>query len=492
MRFRGPLADSYPAAAVMVVCALVPYLVLTTAITPLEQVLQKDLGLSSQSLQLTGGMANAAYSFGTVLAVQLTLKLPVRRLLLLFASLFLVGTLLAAWAPTSGLFIAGRVTQGLTTGLMLIAAVPPLVIGWPKEKMPITAVVMNMGIFGAVAAGPIVGGLFAGAKEWRWLFWAMAIVGAVTVLFVLLTFEDQEPQGDEDSPIDIVGLSCAGFGCAATFFGASELTTHALLSSIVFIPLVAGILLIVAAVLWEYHTPRPLMPMRKLAHTIPVAGILTAMVAGAVSVALVDLALTALQGKGATPAHSALLFLPEIGGVLVAAAVFGAVFLTRFIPVLAFGGLLVLAGGAVVLTGSATGSDGLVLVGSGCIGIGAGASVSPALFMTGFSLENRLLPPVFAMVELLRGVAAFMTGPVLLHVAMTTGAKPELGLRNATWAAFGIAAVGACLVALVWAIGRARLQKPDVESWLEGEGPAVDSPPLAAALRRDLHLTARR
>jgi hypothetical protein len=133
-----------------------------------------------------------------------------------------------------------------------------------------------------------------------------------------------------------------------------------------------------------------------------------------------------------------------------------------------------------VLTGSATGSDALVLVGSGCIGIGAGASVSPALFMTGFSLENKLLPPVFAMVELLRGVAAFLTGPILVHVAMTTGGTPELGLRNATWAAFAIAALGALAVAVVWTAGRARLQEPDVGSWLEGEGPAVESPPLGA------------
>src|SRR3954468_21187188 len=125
MRFRGPLADSYWSAVVLVVCALVPYLVLTTAVVPLQQLLQKDLGLSPGALALTSGMANAAYSFGTVLAVQLTMKLPVRRLLLLFASLFLVGSLLAAWAPTPGCFVAGRITQGLTTGLMLIAAVPP-------------------------------------------------------------------------------------------------------------------------------------------------------------------------------------------------------------------------------------------------------------------------------------------------------------------------------------------------------------------------------
>ncbi|HEY1596070.1 MAG TPA: hypothetical protein VGF74_11785, partial [Thermoleophilaceae bacterium] len=123
MRFRGPLSESYPAAVVLVICALVPYLVLTSAVAPLEQLVQKDTGLSSSALQLTNGMANAAYSFGTVLAVQLTMRLRGRRLLVLFASLFLAGSVLAAWAPSAGWFVAGRVTQGLTTGLMLIAAV---------------------------------------------------------------------------------------------------------------------------------------------------------------------------------------------------------------------------------------------------------------------------------------------------------------------------------------------------------------------------------
>ena len=46
MRFRGPLADSYPAAVALVVFALVPYLALTAALTPLQPILSKSLPLS--------------------------------------------------------------------------------------------------------------------------------------------------------------------------------------------------------------------------------------------------------------------------------------------------------------------------------------------------------------------------------------------------------------------------------------------------------------
>ena len=77
--FRGPLAGSYPAAAGLVVLALVPFLMVTVAAIPLEQVIAAGAGLSRHGLELTLGLANAAYAFGTVLAVQLAQHLPGRR-----------------------------------------------------------------------------------------------------------------------------------------------------------------------------------------------------------------------------------------------------------------------------------------------------------------------------------------------------------------------------------------------------------------------------
>jgi hypothetical protein len=70
----------------------------------------------------------------------------------------------------------------------------------------------------------------------------------------------------------------------------------------------------------------------------------------------------------------------------------------------------------------ATGSEALVVVGSWATGVGVGASVVPALFTTGFTLPSPELPRVFALIELLRGVAAFLAGPLLLHMSETVGA----------------------------------------------------------------------
>jgi MFS family permease len=474
---QGPLADNYWAAVVLVILALTPFLVLTSAVSSLGELIGESLHLSEAELEMTTGMANAAYCFGTVLSIQLITRLRPRLVLLVLIVGFVAASVAAAWAPTAGVFIAGRVVQGLTTSMMLIAAVPPLVIGWPKARMRPTAVTMNLAVFGAVALGPVVGGVAVGLETWRTLFWIVAAIGFGAFVMVALTYEDAPPQ-DADAPIDVVSVTLAAFGTAAAFFGVSQLVGHSFGAPIVLIPLLVGVALIIVLMVHQYAAEDPLMPVKKLATTIPVAAILVAMCAAAVSVGLIDLAEAALELKKTDPTHEAMLFWPEFGGAVAMAVFFGAIFFTKWLPALVVGGLGVLVGASAVLSGVATGSEALVVIGAGATGVGVGASVAPALFTTGFTQPSTQLPRIFALIELLRGAAAFLAGPLLLHMSETVGASPTAGIESAVWVAFGIALVGAVVAVSIWVAGGARLQRPDVEPWLEGEKPAIESPPL--------------
>jgi hypothetical protein len=339
---------------------------------------------------------------------------------------------------------------------------------------------MNMGIFGATALGPVIGGAIAGAGAWRLLLWIVAGLGAGTVAFSLLTFEDQEPM-DRSAPWDPLGISLAGIGSGALFFGVSYASAQPFVSLAVLGPLALGAAALLGTILWEFFSRRPLMPLRSLAHTYPVVGVITAMVAGASSVALIELTQTALQAKGASPLEAGLLFVPEFGGAVIAAIAFGALFRTRYTPVLAMSGLLLLAAGGALVVNTATGSDAVVIAGSALIGLGTGFSVAPALFISGFSLPSNALPRVFALIELLRGVAAFLAGPLLLLLAQSLGGAS--GLQTATWIAFALPLAGATLVLGLFLLGHGRLQDPDIEPWVEGEKAAIDSHPVLAAAR---------
>jgi MFS family permease len=481
MRARGPLASSYAGAAAMVVFSLVPYLALTSAGIPLQQLIGKSVHLSPQALQTTNGMANAGYAFGTLLAVQLAVRLPPRRLLLVYAVLLVAASVVTAAATSSAMFVTGHIVQGLCTSLLLIAAVPPLVIGWPPKRMPLTAGLMNLCVFGAVALGPVVGGLEASSLTWRPLFWMAAAASALALVFVLLTWED-DPAPDPVGPWDIVSLTLAGVGCAAAFFGASELTTHRMLSVIVFLPLIAGATAVALLVLHQSTVRNPLVPVKELLSTKPVAGIVAAMAAGASSVTAIDLIQNSARSS-VSPGHLANLLWPFIGGAVLMAIAFGLLLHTRFLIAAVVIGLALLAGGIAIATGVPDGPHSLISDSSALIGLGVGASV--ALFVAGFSVRAMHIQRVLALVELLRAVAAFMTGPVLLHLALTVdGGIAGHGIRTALWVCFAIACTGGLVSLYILVLGRARLQKPDIKSWQEGEGPAWNSPPLADGIRR--------
>jgi MFS family permease len=478
-KFQGPLASSYWAGVVMVLCALTPFLVLSSAIPPLEGMIGGDVGLGSPGLEMSAGMADAAYCFGTVLAVQLVTRLPGRRLLVLYALAFTLASVLTAAASTPEMFFAGRILQGLTTSLMLITAAPALVLGFPTPRLRSTAAVMNVGIFGAVALGPVIGGAFAGSGSWRPLFWVATVVGAAALALIFLTFKDQPPM-DPEVKFDPSSLALASSGCVAAFFGASNLVNHSFTDPIVLVPMIAGLLLLVGLIVHQAHVRDPLMPVKQLGHTIPIAAIVLAMFAGAGSVSLVGL----LQLTIETRELSTALFWPEFAGALLTAALFGYLFFTRYIPLLAFAGLLVLGLIGILLTGAGDGSTALIAAGTLGIGIGVGASVAPGLFVAGFSLPSMQLPRIFALVELLRGVAAFLTAPLIIHLAVNSAGSFAHGISVGAWVATGALWVGLAAVVTVIVSGGVRLQRPAVDSWLAGEGTALHSPALGAALRR--------
>lgn len=107
----GPLAGRYPAAAAMVILFLVPYLGLSSALRPVTPIIAGQLRMSLQALSLTSGMASAGYAVGTVLAVQFAQHLPQRRMLIVYATLLVIGSVLAA-ATGPGCSLPGTCCRG--------------------------------------------------------------------------------------------------------------------------------------------------------------------------------------------------------------------------------------------------------------------------------------------------------------------------------------------------------------------------------------------
>ncbi|MDG4825557.1 MFS transporter [Asanoa sp. WMMD1127] len=484
MTRQGPFAGHYPAVAAMVVLALIPYLVLSAALEPVMPVLQQQLGMSTEEINLATGLANAGYALGTVLSVQLAQHLPQRRMLIVYAVVLVIGSVLAAAAVGPVTFIAGHVLQGLCTSLLLIAAVPPLVTGFPPAKVRYTAVVLNLSIFGAVALGPLIGGIQADANGWRPMFWVIAAIAMVALLLVLATYR-YAPPADPTSTKAPTAVLMAAAGCIAAFYGAAQLLTHQDLNAATLAPLIAGVALILVLLVQQYRARRPLLVLRPLTTTLPVAGIIAAMSAAAASVSAITLTGILLTDRY-SPLKLGLIYLPEFGGAVLTAILFAVLFASRGLHFFALGGLLSLTAGIALIATSLPPSTIVALVGTALIGLGVGASVAPSLFIAGFSLRNTNLQRVFAIIELLRAVAAFMIAPILVYIALTVGATQQAGIRTALWIALGIAGAGTlAAISLYLTGGVRRPPTPSLAKWFGGED-AWYSPPLLAAFRRNV------
>ena len=466
----------------MVIFALVPFLALSAAIQPLTPIIAHQLHMSLQTMSLGSGMANAGYAVGTVLAVALAQHLPQRRMMVVYAGVLVIGSFMAAAAQSPGMFIAGHVLQGLCTSLLLIAAVPPLALGFGTSKFRETAMIMNICIFGAVALGPTMGGIQADAHAWRPLFFTVAGISLAALVLALLTYEEAPP-ADPTVPLNPLAIALAGVGSVAAFYGASELLTHRFLNVLTAVPLSGGLALIVLLVISQYRSRRPLLTIRSmLSSTMPVAGITVALFAAAASVSATALTATVLAQRY-SPLHVGLLYLPELGGAILTAFALGAVIDKHYMHYLPLAGMALLAAGIGVLRVRVPSTQALTLVGSGLTGLGLGATVAPALFVAGLSLRSQNLQRVFAIVELFRAVAAFMIAPIFAHFAVTLGPNLISGTGTMLWVGLALAATGAIIAVILYGLGGARPQTPDLETFMEGQAPAWYSPPLLARIR---------
>jgi MFS family permease len=86
-------------------------------------------------------------------------------------ALFAGGSIICAVSGNMGVFLAGRLFQGLGGGFLTALAYATIRRVF-RENQRTRAIVLMSGIFGAAAfTGPLIGGVLAGWGVWRWAFW---------------------------------------------------------------------------------------------------------------------------------------------------------------------------------------------------------------------------------------------------------------------------------------------------------------------------------
>jgi MFS family permease len=433
---------------------------------------------------LTNILSNAAYAFGTIVTADLLQRFSARRIYVLSEAAFVVCSVLALSANEIGLFSVAVVLQGFLTGILLIAAFPPLLAGHGPERLPTTGAIATVGVLGVGAIGPLVGGTVGSLGGWRPLYGGIAALAGLGLLIGVLTFEPDEPS-DRGARFDWSAVPLAFGATALPFFGVSWLARGAFGDPQFIVPVAAGLVMLVLLVVLQHKRAHPLVPVRTFTNTLPVTGTATSILGGAAFTTLLELTeVHLLEVSGYSPVRAGALFTPAVLGVAVAAGLFRRSLPTRWTPYLALSGLgSLLVSGIILLFLSSTNGSVIVPVVSVLLGYGAGAGVVPGLFLAGLAVSAPQLGAALAMVELLRSVGTFLVGPVMLHLALTRSSF-EHGFEIADVIVLILTSVGGIFLVAVWLLGGVRREAPDLDTWVAGTGTAYHSPPLLASVRK--------
>jgi MFS family permease len=477
---RRPLEGSYWTTLAIVLLALSPNIVVTTAYALMTKTLIDATGLGRTGLEVTEGLANAGYAFGALVGGDFTQRFRQRTVFLLCEALFVATALLAAFAHGPATFVVGRIGMGLATGFLLTAAIPPLVQRFGPERMATSAAWINIGFFGAVTAGPLVGGVATIGQHWRWFFAGLALLGLLGLVLGLLALPVEDPP-NPNLPADWGAFALAALGTVAPFVAVSLLVGHAFASPQVVGLLSAGAIGLVTLLVLEYWKEEPLSPVRPMSTSWPVLGILVSSLGGAVYVTLLSLAERyLLTSSKLSPLSTGIAVWPQVVTLILAAAIFYVLVRRRSAHIGAYVllGMLLLAGAGLLLKALGTwNARDVVLGASALLGFGAGATVSPALWLAGWSTPVALVGRVFALIELIRAEADYVMEPIMRRVAVH-GGVPE-----AVWLTLLIAVASTALCAAVYLLSGLRPERPDLDRYLEEGEPGLASPPVLARLR---------
>jgi EmrB/QacA subfamily drug resistance transporter len=172
---------------------------------------------------------------------------------------FGVCSVLCAIAPTSETLIAARALQGIAGAMLVPGSLAILAATFEGEARGRAVGLWTAWAGISTLIGPVGGGLLV-EVDWRLIFWVNVPLVIATVLLAQRVIEESVDP-DAVRGIDFLGIALSALGLAGPVFALIEQPMHGFSDPIVWAPLLGGIAIFVAFILWEARTRAPMMPL---------------------------------------------------------------------------------------------------------------------------------------------------------------------------------------------------------------------------------------
>ena len=193
-----------------------------------------------------------------------------KRMMLISAVVFWIGTLLCATTSVWALFLVGRGLEGIAIAMSALcySLIRDIM---PRSWVPITIGFMGTGIGISGVAAPLIGGWLTDTWDWRAIFWFMVVYMAVAIaLFIPLVPESGIRKRQR---LDIPGVIGVGLGVTGVLLYLSEGSSWGWAAPKSLVCLIVGVIMLAAFLWWQTKTSAPTVSLR-LFRQPKVAGLL--------------------------------------------------------------------------------------------------------------------------------------------------------------------------------------------------------------------------
>lgn len=185
-----------------------------------------------------------------------------RQLFLGTMTIFTIGTIVSACAPTFSILLVGRLIQAVGTGLLMPIIFNVFLLIFPPERRGKVMGLIGLVIMFAPAIGPTLSGVIVEYLGWRYLF---IVVIPFALFSIAFAFKYLVNVSEVTKPkIDVISLvfSTVGFGGIVYAFSSVSNSANGFSSVNVLTTMIVGVVGVVLFVLRQLKLDEPIMDLR--------------------------------------------------------------------------------------------------------------------------------------------------------------------------------------------------------------------------------------
>ncbi len=138
--------------------------------------------------------------------------LGVRTFLIVFATLFVIFSVVCGLSTSLGMMVAGRVGQGFTGGPMIPTAHTIIAQRLPPRQQPIGVALFGLTAVMGPLLGPVIGGWMTENLSWHYAFFINLPIGIILVLLLLFGLKHEPARLDLLREADWLGIAGLALG----------------------------------------------------------------------------------------------------------------------------------------------------------------------------------------------------------------------------------------------------------------------------------------